>query len=562
MTLIFLTTIHVVLFYLPGFGTAFLLTSPNEKLSRCEFYGFVLVGACFFGYLAFWIYFWNTGAGTLYSIFVFLGSAILVLKRGKVYLNDFSLKFWHPVLASVLLAFFYLALGFLYGGLEHPLATARVRFSHPLPVDNELPLLFAGIVSDKNSLRPYIADWLTSDRPPLQTGITLLQFPVFGDLQKLQYQILGVVLQTSIGIGVWLLFSDRQFSEKDRVLIFLFLVFSNTLLVHSFYVWPKILPASLLMVGLALLQDARNNPDSSLRTIKGVFIGGAFAFAMLSHGGSVFAILPIGLVLLAARRLPPTRILLASAIAAVFLYLPWTGYQKFIDPPGNRLVKMHIGGSREIDDRSTLEVVIDSYSKLTFSQVLAKKAANFHYLFRSIDNLMRDFSSGEWATGIIRLRKEAFFRLSYALFIPALSTLVIPAKLVQQKPWSFSGAEMLVLIGFLGLMFWLLLMFGPPATVPSIHQGSLFIPIILTTGPFAFARKNMSWFAGLLLGLQAATFLLWIPFLPTETGNLIERSLLKNGFQPGFAGLALLSLIGLVRIRPNTRNRRKIKRSG
>jgi len=34
---------------------------------------------------------------------------------------------------------------------------------------------------------------------------------------------------------------------------------------------------------------------------------------------------------------------MALAIVVVF-YLPWSAYQKYVDPPGNRLLKIHLAG--------------------------------------------------------------------------------------------------------------------------------------------------------------------------------------------------------------------------
>ena len=38
-------------------------------------------------------------------------------------------------------------------------------------------------------------------------------------------------------------------------------------------------------------------------------------------------------------------------------------YQRYDDPPGDRLIKWHLAGVSEIDDRGSLETIVDSYTQ-------------------------------------------------------------------------------------------------------------------------------------------------------------------------------------------------------
>ena len=42
---------------------------------------------------------------------------------------------------------------------------------------------------------------------------------------------------------------------------------------------------------------------------------------------------------------------------------PWSAYQKYGDPPGNRLTKWTLAGVVEVDDRGTAEAIFDSYGE-------------------------------------------------------------------------------------------------------------------------------------------------------------------------------------------------------
>src|SRR4051794_24048681 len=81
---------------------------------------------------------------------------------------------------------------------------------------------------------------------------------------------------------------------------------------------------------------------------------------MLAHGGSVFFILPL-LGLAERRGLPDLGWIGAGVAAGVVLLAPWSAYQHYADPPGNRLVKWQLGGSLAIDDRGALHTIADGY---------------------------------------------------------------------------------------------------------------------------------------------------------------------------------------------------------
>jgi hypothetical protein len=89
-----------------------------------------------------------------------------------------------PVLALIvscaLLNLFVLQFGFMYGGMSRSHDTVARRFSHPLPIDNVIPVRFAEAIYHDAMQRPLAAGYLSSDRPPLQAGIFLLQRPLVG----------------------------------------------------------------------------------------------------------------------------------------------------------------------------------------------------------------------------------------------------------------------------------------------------------------------------------------------------------------------------------------------
>src|SRR5581483_10392284 len=85
---------------------------------------------------------------------------------------------------------------------------ANGRFlDYILPSDNVLPLIFGLQLSEGADPRTgFFADWRSSDRPPLQTGVYLVQAPLQYLLpQGMAYQFLSIALQCTWVPGLWTL---------------------------------------------------------------------------------------------------------------------------------------------------------------------------------------------------------------------------------------------------------------------------------------------------------------------------------------------------------------------
>ena len=77
--------------------------------------------------------------------------------------------------------------------------------------DNVIPLFFAAKVVTHAPLGGYLlGDWLSSDRPPLETGFVLLQWPQwYPSGREGDYQFLGTVLQSAWLPALWVAFRVR-----------------------------------------------------------------------------------------------------------------------------------------------------------------------------------------------------------------------------------------------------------------------------------------------------------------------------------------------------------------
>lgn len=293
-----------------------------------------------------------------------------------------------PVAFAAVAGAAYLLLGLAYGGATAPTAVPISRWFPELPPDYLLPDWFAEKLAHGEPLRPFFLDWLTSDRPPLQTGMTLALWPI--SASRLTYLQIGIAAQSWVWIGFWVLL--RRLAVPARALAYTLALgaTSAVFFVHTFYCWPKLLPAAYLLIAAGLLcgELPPSRRDVSLAAIAG-------GLAMLGHGGSVFGLAGIGAVFLALRcRGLRWRFTLEAAALGVLTLLPWLLYQHFVDPPGDRLIKYHLGMHPDLDPRPALTVIAEAYRHLGWRGTIAAKAGAFRFLFHGIGDWLR--SLGDW----------------------------------------------------------------------------------------------------------------------------------------------------------------------
>ena len=105
---------------------------------------------------------WVAGTGVAIAIAVFQGWRSAALRAAA-----------RAGLLAVLLVLTVLGITFAYGGADAPQTVPADRHDFALPPDNELPFLLSEKIYNQQPLRPFFEDWLTSDRPPLQSAYRL-----------------------------------------------------------------------------------------------------------------------------------------------------------------------------------------------------------------------------------------------------------------------------------------------------------------------------------------------------------------------------------------------------
>ena len=439
------------------------------------------LGAC--GYLSFWIWLAGPKPGHLFSLLLPILSAAW-FAREYLRLDAEGRRTIKQLLTPLALvgasSLLIVSDGFLYGALETPFYAAAKRFSHVLPPDNRIPYLFAEGVRDHHVPRPLISDYLSSDRPPLQTGLVLSQYPYLNRPRELGYTVHGVIVQSLWIFGAWLLLTAFGLDRRAVTLALAVCLFSGFVFLNSFYVWPKLLAAAYILSALAILITPKAALLKNSKTLC-IVTGALIALSMLSHGGSAFAFIGAALTAPVLRIRIPLKSLLLVVVAAGLMYLPWTLYQRFYDPPGNRLTKMHLAGVGiyHADPRPFGKTLIGAYKALTPPQIIANKTANVQKMFESsvrfwielthLVTHIREPDSRAWISAAIR-------GWMYHGFVICLGFLAIgPFALLigifrQRRTREWRAAGLLWVFTALTLAVWCLLMFGPGTTI--IHQGT------------------------------------------------------------------------------------------
>jgi hypothetical protein len=555
ITLLLSTVTHFALILLPCFAAcAFVVRKGVDDIVVVGLVALIAIGAS--GYLAFWLWFFEPQLGHVFSLCLPIAAALFLIwtvprldAAGRSTLKALLAPLGLTGAAALLV----LSTGFMFGGVETPFNTAGARFSHALPIDNQLPYLFAEGIRTGRVPKPLTSGWQSSDRPPLQTGIVLSQCVYLWHPQILQYTVISVILQSLWIFALWLFLAAFDLDSRAIGLALTVCILSGFVFLNSFYVWPKLLAGAYILGFSAILLPGRFMPVLRENTLLPLFAGSLVALGLLAHGGSVFAIFGIILTLVSLRRRIGLRALLLIGITCFSLYLPWILYQKLYDPPGDRLVKMHLAGVAGVDSRPFIQVFTSAYRNLTFHQFLENKLANVHavadhqteYWHGALQLLRQLKRSDPNSTALLAQTSGALRALCFFFFVPNLGFLVLgPVSLVlgihqRYRSREWKTAAIIWLYVALTAAIWCLVMFIPGLTV--IHTSTYAMILLAFAGSILALWAVSPWLAVVVGSLQIEiNFLLYISFLKPETpfGALNPSSL-----RFGTMTLALLALV-------------------
>jgi hypothetical protein len=517
---------HVALLLLPATAAALMAIRRGVRdLVLLIGIGLATGGVVALG--SFWSYWIDHGLGVSFVVVSITLSVVAILVHRRILRRESGLLLALAVPAGLLLTstVFVLSMGFLHGGVQEPLRTPAVRWSDPggLPGDSLIPLLFAESVLEVGNDGPppvFFGDWLSSDRPPLQSGVVLSQRVFAWDSTGLHYEVVSVAAQQLWVVGLWALLLASGVGRRVRAVAAVTLLASDVALVNGFFVWPKLLPtAYLLVIAAIVLSPAWRGWSRS--SLVGVLVGTLAALATLAHGGSIFGLVPLAAVGLVRAR-PSLRWLLSAASMALVVMLPWALYQRLVDPPGNRLVKWHLAGVVAPDDRGLGEALSDMYRSIGPGTAIRYKLDNLTTMLGPAEAWWHPVSGlgravdGRLAEASALIRHDRFFYLvpsvGFLLLAPLVALVVVLVRRLQsadlplvpeeRRPEWRLGVYCLA-IALVGALVWASLMFGPGTTL--IHQGALLLPVMLMLGLLMTAAALSPRAAVALAGLNVVT---------------------------------------------------------
>lgn len=532
------------------------------------------------GYLAVYIYLANPDVGRKFS-YIVLGAAILgsvILPRLLDSAGRATLATLAPgVLTTVAAVFFVVCLGFVFGGFDRPVGTPAIRFiesTQTLPSDNAIPYFFANALYSHHRPipSPLFPDWLSSDRPPLQSGLTLLLMPLFSKRHSgyLDYQLVGVIAQSVWILPLWAWLRAARVGSVAIAMALGTILLTGFTLLNMFYVWPKLLPAAFLLVlaGFVMVPSAARPQHLKLA---GLGAGLSAGFAMMGHEGSAFALAGMALLLLVLRRVPPVPTIAVAAIALVVVMAPWWWYQKFYDPPGDRLLKYHLAGHRSVTSRSFAAVLAEAYGRVGVGGAIANKITNFEDLFGNFPEMARhaagvalrlpDLARPHHRTPLFLaaalVRRDQFVHLFPGLGFLSLGPLFLlatwwPRRSAGRAPPELAAAAVAWAFVAMTVVPWCLAMFGPYGTEP--FAGTFVVQLVAMAGTVLAAWAWNHRAAVVLCAAQVILNLLLYVALTPEPGPFLTR--VHPAFNPLLAaltvgaGVMLLAGLALVGAQP------------
>jgi hypothetical protein len=479
-----------------------------------------LGGVAALGYLAFWAYFLSPAFGKA-ATGAFAASACLYgLAAGRSGRSRDAQ--WIPVgFLTVAVGALYLGVLYLFPSRLDIYDLAQNRFALGLPGDNRLPFDFAQQLYDGNRPKELGAGWLTSDRPPLEEGWQLLGWAAT-DLLGLPAQTASatasLLLQLTWVASLYGLLRTLGADPRRSRAVVAVATLNGFFLVHSLFTWPKLSAGAFVCGGFGLWALGAR-PSRAAERCGGA---GFSALGLLSHGGAGFPLLAMGPWILRRLGREGLRRWVGPLALGLLLVVPWACYQRFYAPPGNRLLKWHLAGQAEIDGRSFLQTVVDSYRALTWRRFLEQRLSN-----------LRILGQGHWAALAQGTSRAAAGRRAdeYLHFFRALGwwhlSLLAAALGVGRAASARRRGPLRSLCGWalLTLLIWVGLQF----TETSIHQGS-FAPLIVLFAVYGALLSRSVLALGSVGLLQAYTFVTtWLPNPAAGSGG------------PGLAPLLLMA---------------------
>lgn len=383
-----------------------------------------------------------------------------------------------------------------------------------LPFDNSLAFVFGeNVLRDEDNKQAI--DWNMVDRPPLQIAASL---PILDNsfngsqlIKYTTYHVFSVFLQLTWIAAFWGIFQMLKLNKRFQVFAFIAMGTTGFFYLHSVFVWPKLLAASMVFTGIIILLGKHRVAQEQYWPFSALLI----SLGILSHSAALFTVVPFAIyyafVLWKSKKVN-WKYFGAAALVALVLLAPWYWYKGSV-ADSDRLAKWHFAGITSYSDkRGTTQTIVEEYQKLSFHDWLGTKTHNMKVLVTgdyvsdpTCTLNMRDIVVTKCM--FVEWRVFSFFSTFFAFEFFILGIFVALFQFVRKRI-DLLDKQLLILIGG-GLLFWILVMFQKGGTI--VHAGS-FATMMLA---FLLIVKKLSevsvYYMGSIAVLQVILFYLtWI----------------------------------------------------
>lgn len=529
---------------LPGFACAAVVFRFRGEMGPATVLGIVLAGAGTSGIGCFWAWSGGPGPGAAVSAAILASSTAAMVVWGRDSARSLVHLAW-PLALAVFVAWIFLGIAYSQGGLagQPDAATQTVAVRFWLAPDNKIPLIVANLLADHRPLGGYLfGGWQVSDRPPLQTGMAMLEFSLFGN-RDVGYQTMATGFQMLWLPALWVLLQVLGFSRRRILIVVLATALTGTVFVNSVYVWPKMLSGALMVVALAIIVS-RDPNDQWRGALIVAAVSGCLAF--LSHGSAAFTI--IGIVVPAAALVWRRHIWAEAALAlaaVAILYLPWAAFQRLVAPPGDRLFYWQLAGDGATSATSHpfFGVLAGHYISAGVTGTVLNKLGNLEALFFRPDWVLYG-SKSDWVHSILGVARNVQLTDLVLAAGPLLAgAAVLFTKRGRAKVGSLSATKWFLAVS---VAAWVLLLFGSHISAATVWQGPYAV-LVMTFGFLALCVTYLPYRVSCAcLAVSVAWFAVaWLPGLgfspsigPMPPGVIVQKSMVWVGLL-GTLGVAL-----------------------
>ena len=477
--LIIASTAGAVIMFAPGFAILIILKKRWDLSGRAAQACLILASSGATFWILWWLWLLQPSAGRVVAVSLWIATTIAISAPR----NGISRQGLLPVVFVLSLAPLsaIAAIGVLsiYGGIATaPDLAASTTFA---TADNMFPQQWIERVESRDDLRAPALGWPMVDRPPAQAAWILPAYSMASN-KAFGYEVLSATLSGIAATALAVLLYVMGLRGIRLTAALALCVLTVFMFFNIVFTMPKLLTGSLFVLALAVILAEGRRATAPIWAA----IGAALALSTVAHSGGLLALPSLLIVMGVRRSWPKDRGSIVSFLGSGLLVMsPWLAYQLFYDRPAGSLLKWHLAGiSNPEDKRSFIRGLLDEYRTLGVGGFLRQRWRNAGVFVGS-----ESLTAGNWSADTLRAR---------LIYLGALAPLWSNGILVLAAPlfvlWKKLPRNVLLVTGagVTSLTAWAVIEFGPPSAILSTVNGPFANYLILGAGLAAAAATLLS----------------------------------------------------------------------